>query len=227
MTILYTAPTAIRAVHEVGRRVRPSSTTSRRCGCWARWASRSTRRPGSGTASTSAATACPIVDTWWQTETGMIMITPLPGVTTTKPGSATRPFPGIDADVVDERGQEVAPGGGGYLVLRRPWPAMLRGIFGDDDALPRDVLVASTRARTSQATAPARRRRRLLAAGPGRRRHERLRPPHLDDRGGVGAGRPPGRGRGGRVRADGRAHRPGDRGLRDAEGQRTRARSRC
>jgi acetyl-CoA synthetase len=74
----------------------------------------------------------PIVDTWWQTETGMIMITPLPGVTTLKPGSATKPFPGIDAGVFDERGNEVGPGGGGYLVLKRPWPAMLRGIFGDD-----------------------------------------------------------------------------------------------
>jgi acetyl-CoA synthetase len=76
---------------------------------------------------------CPVVDTWWQTETGMIMITPLPGVTTTKPGSATRPFPGVDAAVVDDRGEEVPPGGGGYLVLRRPWPAMLRGIYKDHD----------------------------------------------------------------------------------------------
>jgi acetyl-CoA synthetase len=76
---------------------------------------------------------CPVVDTWWQTETGMIMITPLPGVTTTKPGSATRPFPGVDAAVYDESGNEVGPGGGGYLVLRRPWPAMTRGIHGDDE----------------------------------------------------------------------------------------------
>jgi acetyl-CoA synthetase len=76
---------------------------------------------------------CPIVDTWWQTETGMILITPLPGVTTTKPGSATRPFPGIDAAIYNEAGDEVGPGGGGYLVLKRPWPSMLRGIYGDDD----------------------------------------------------------------------------------------------
>ncbi|HEY7692735.1 MAG TPA: acetate--CoA ligase [Gaiellaceae bacterium] len=75
----------------------------------------------------------PVVDTWWQTETGMIMITPLPGVTTAKPGSATKPFPGVDAAVYDESGREVGPGGGGYLVLRRPWPAMLRGIFGDHE----------------------------------------------------------------------------------------------
>jgi acetyl-CoA synthetase len=75
----------------------------------------------------------PIVDTWWQTETGMILITPLPGVTTTKPGSATFPFPGIEADVVDGSGNSVPPGGGGYLVLKRPWPAMLRGIYGDPE----------------------------------------------------------------------------------------------
>jgi acetyl-CoA synthetase len=75
----------------------------------------------------------PVVDTWWQTETGMILITPLPGVTTLKPGSATRPFPGVDAAVYDEQGNEVGPGGGGYLVLRRPWPAMLRGIYNADD----------------------------------------------------------------------------------------------
>jgi len=75
----------------------------------------------------------PIVDTWWQTETGMIMITPLPGITTLKPGSATKPFPGVEAGVYDEGGNEVGPGGGGYLVLKRPWPAMLRGIFKDPD----------------------------------------------------------------------------------------------
>jgi acetyl-CoA synthetase len=75
----------------------------------------------------------PIVDTWWQTETGQILITPLPGVTTTKPGSATFPFPGIKADIVDANGESVALGGGGYLVLKRPWPAMLRGIYGDPE----------------------------------------------------------------------------------------------
>ncbi|MET0662545.1 MAG: acetate--CoA ligase [Ilumatobacteraceae bacterium] len=75
----------------------------------------------------------PVVDTWWQTETGMILITPLPGVTTTKPGSATFPFPGIAADVIDADGQSVPLGGGGYLVLKRPWPAMLRGIYGDPE----------------------------------------------------------------------------------------------
>ncbi len=76
---------------------------------------------------------CPVVDTWWQTETGAIMIAPLPGVTTLKPGSATRPFPGIAADIVDERGNSVPLGGGGYIVLRQPWPSMLRGIYGQPE----------------------------------------------------------------------------------------------
>jgi acetyl-CoA synthetase len=73
----------------------------------------------------------PVVDTWWQTETGAIMITPLPGITATKPGAAMRPFPGISADVVDNDGKPVPDGGGGYLVLKEPWPSMLRGIWGD------------------------------------------------------------------------------------------------
>jgi acetyl-CoA synthetase len=76
---------------------------------------------------------CPVVDTWWQTETGMIMITPLPGAIATKPGSATFPFPGVDADIVDNDGNSVGIPGGGYLVLRKPWPAMLRGIYGDPE----------------------------------------------------------------------------------------------
>jgi acetyl-CoA synthetase len=76
---------------------------------------------------------CPIVDTWWQTETGMILISPLPGITATKPGSATKPLPGIIAEVVDGDGKPVGPGAGGYLVLKKPWPAMMRTIYGDPD----------------------------------------------------------------------------------------------
>ncbi|MEV4217020.1 acetate--CoA ligase [Nonomuraea sp. NPDC049725] len=75
---------------------------------------------------------CPVVDTWWQTETGAIMISPLPGVTAAKPGAAMRPLPGISADVVDDQGNSVPDGGGGFLVVREPWPAMLRTIWGDD-----------------------------------------------------------------------------------------------
>ena len=76
---------------------------------------------------------CPIVDTWWQTETGGMMIAPLPGATTTKPGSATFPLPGISAKIIDDKGEEVGIPGGGYLVLDQPWPAMLRGIWGDPE----------------------------------------------------------------------------------------------
>jgi acetyl-CoA synthetase len=76
---------------------------------------------------------CPIVDTWWQTETGSIMISPLPGVTTTKPGSATKPLPGIGVDIVNDQAESVPLGGGGYIVLTRPWPSMLRGIYGDPE----------------------------------------------------------------------------------------------
>jgi len=76
---------------------------------------------------------CPVVDTWWQTETGAIMISPLPGVTTCKPGAAMRPLPGIGAEVVDDAGTPVPDGSGGYLVLTEPWPAMLRGIWGDPE----------------------------------------------------------------------------------------------
>jgi acetyl-CoA synthetase len=132
VTILYTAPTAIRAfmkqgadypaghdlsslrlLGSVGEPINPEA-----------WLWYQQHIGGGRT---------PVVDTWWQTETGMILITPLPGVTTTKPGSATFPFPGIGADVVDADGRSVPLGGGGYLVLTRPWPAMLRGIYGDPE----------------------------------------------------------------------------------------------
>jgi acetyl-CoA synthetase len=77
--------------------------------------------------------SCPVVDTWWQTETGGIMITPLPGAVAAKPGSATVPFPGISADVVDEEGESVPFGGGGFLTITKPWPSMARTIYGDDE----------------------------------------------------------------------------------------------
>jgi acetyl-CoA synthetase len=131
-TILYTAPTAIRALMKYGHEQFADDDLS------------SLRLLGSvGEPINPEAWAwywkyiggerCPVVDTWWQTETGMIMITPLPGITTLKPGSATFPFPGVVADVVDEAGEPVPLGGGGYLVLERPWPAMLRGIYGDPE----------------------------------------------------------------------------------------------
>jgi acetyl-CoA synthetase len=131
-TILYTAPTAIRTFMKWGEEYpeRRDLSTLRLLGtvgepinpeAWVwYW-----QNIGQG--------RCPVVDTWWQTETGMIMVTPLPGLTTLKPGSATKPFPGITAEVVDESGNPVAPGEGGLLVLTRPWPAMLRTIYGDPD----------------------------------------------------------------------------------------------
>jgi acetyl-CoA synthetase len=76
---------------------------------------------------------CPIVDTWWQTETGMIMITPIPGAIATKPGSATRPFFGVAPEVVTIDGHPVPEGSGGFLIIRKPWPAMLRTVYGDPD----------------------------------------------------------------------------------------------
>ena len=97
---------------------------------------------------------CPVVDTWWQTETGAIMISPLPGATTTKPGSATFPLPGISAEVVDDDGERVTHGGG-YLTLTRPWPSMLRGIWGDPRAVPARRTGAASPTATSPATAPS------------------------------------------------------------------------
>ena len=132
VNILYTAPTAIRAFmgwgdeyparHDlsslrllgtVGEPINPEAWI------WYR------EKIGSGN--------IPVVDTWWQTETGMILITPLPGITVLKPGSATFPFPGIEADIVDDQGNSVPLGSGGYLVLKKPWPAMARTIWGDPE----------------------------------------------------------------------------------------------
>jgi acetyl-CoA synthetase len=132
VTILYTAPTAIRSHMKWGpeHAARHDLSSLRLLGsvgepinpeAWV-WYH---EHVGGG--------RCPVVDTWWQTETGMILITPLPGITTLKPGSATKPFPTVEAAVMSESGEEVGPGGGGYLVLKRPWPAMTRGIFGDDE----------------------------------------------------------------------------------------------
>ena len=131
VTILYTAPTTIRTLMKWGADIlEPYDLSSLRvlgsvgepinpeAWIWYR------EHVGGG--------RTPIVDTWWQTETGAIMITPLPGVTATKPGAAMTPFPGISADVVDNDGKPVGKGGGGYLVITEPWPSMLRGIWGDE-----------------------------------------------------------------------------------------------
>ncbi len=133
VTIFYTAPTAIRALMKLGDELPRCHDLSRlrllgsvgepinpEAWMWYH------QVIGGG--------RCPIVDTWWQTETGAILIAPVPGVTPTKPGSCTQALPGIDADIVDERGERVTrPDAGGYLVIRKPWPAMLRTIWGDNE----------------------------------------------------------------------------------------------
>ncbi len=132
ITICYTAPTAIRTFMKWGTQYPASHDLSslRLLGtvgepinpeAWI-WYS---EHIGGG--------RCPVVDTWWQTETGMIMIAPLPGITTTKPGSATFPYPGVFADVVDNEGNSVPLGGGGYVVITKPWPAMLRTLWKAHD----------------------------------------------------------------------------------------------
>jgi len=136
VTIFYTAPTAIRAFIKMGEhhpRARNLSSL-RLLG--------TVGEPINPEAwmwyhSVIGGDRCPIVDTWWQTETGGIMITPLPGAIATKPGSATRPFPGILADVVDLEGNPVPAGEGGYLVVKHPWPSMMRTVYGDDDRFRR------------------------------------------------------------------------------------------
>jgi acetyl-CoA synthetase len=129
-TILYTAPTAIRAFMKQGEE-------------WPRKHDLSTLRLLGSVGEPINPEAwmwyhqvigggrCPIVDTWWQTETGAIMMSPLPGATPAKPGSCTRPLPGVVPDVVDRQGNRVPDGEGGLLVIRRPWPSMMRGIWGD------------------------------------------------------------------------------------------------
>ncbi len=133
VTIFYTAPTAIRALMKLGEEIPARYDLSRlrllgtvgepinpEAWMWYQ------RVIGGG--------RCPVVDTWWQTETGAIMISPVPGVTATKPGSCTRALPGIAADIVDDAGNAVtSPEAGGYLVVRKPWPAMLRTIWGDNE----------------------------------------------------------------------------------------------
>jgi len=136
VTIFYTAPTAIRAFIKMGEhhpRARNLSSL-RLLG--------TVGEPINPEAwmwyhSVIGGDRCPIVDTWWQTETGGIMITPLPGAIATKPGSATRPFPGILADVVDLEGNPVPVNEGGYLVVKHPWPSMMRTVYGDDDRFRR------------------------------------------------------------------------------------------
>ena len=171
VTIYYTAPTLIRMFMKWGREIPDAHDLSslRLLGsvgepinpeAW-RW-----YRDAFGGNRT------PVVDTWWQTETGSIMISPLPGITAAKPGSAMTPLPGITAKIVDEEGNELVPGADeaehvtGYLVLDQPWPSMLRGIWGDPGAVQGDLLVTVRRAGLvfRRRRRPRRLRRQHLAA---------------------------------------------------------------
>jgi len=132
VTVFYTAPTAIRALMRLGEQwpAKHSLKSLRLLG--------SVGEPINPEAwmwyrSNIGHDRCPIIDTWWQTETGAIMISPLPGATPTKPGSCTRPLPGIKVEVVTREGKSVPAGSGGYLVIRKPWPSMLRNIYGDPE----------------------------------------------------------------------------------------------
>ena len=132
VNVFYTAPTAIRALIKLGKEwpLRHDLSSLRLLG--------TVGEPINPEAwiwyhEVIGKKRCPIVDTWWQTETGAIMITPLPGAIPTKPGSATVPFPGISADVVDKNGKSAPLGTGGYLVIKKPWPSMLRGVWGDPE----------------------------------------------------------------------------------------------
>ena len=189
-TILYTAPTAIRTFMKWGDEypARHDLSSLRLLG--------TVGEPINPEAwiwyyQTSAAGVAPSSTPGGRPRPAPIMISPLPGVTTLKPGSATFPLPGIEADIVDDAGAPVGVPGGGYLVLDRPWPSMLRGIWGDPQRY-RDTYWSRFEGKYfAGRRRQARRRRLLLAARPGRRRHARVGPQHLHHRGRVRARRPP------------------------------------
>ncbi len=163
---------------------------------------------------------CPIVDTWWQTETGHILITPLPGLTRTKPGSATQPFPGIIAEIRRDDGSAVDVGGG-FLALTKPWPGMLRGIYGDMERYEKQVLEPLDPGRLLHRRRRQARRGRLpVAARPGGRRAERRGPSHRDHGSRERAGGPPEGRRIGRGGSRPRHQGPGRRRFRHRQGRR-------
>jgi len=133
VTVFYTAPTAIRALMKLGEAV-PAQYDLKKLRLLGSVGEPINPEAWMWYHRVIGAERCPIVDTWWQTETGAIMMTPVPGVTPTKPGSCTKPLPGIFADIVDDEGRPVkTPNAGGYLVIKRPWPSMLRTIWGDNE----------------------------------------------------------------------------------------------
>jgi acetyl-CoA synthetase len=133
VTIFYTAPTAIRALMKLGDEI-PAQYDLSKLRLLGTVGEPINPEAWIWYQQTIGNERCPIVDTWWQTETGAIMISPIPGATATKPGSCGRPIPGIDVDIVDDAGDPILdPEHGGYLVIRKPWPSMLRTIWGDND----------------------------------------------------------------------------------------------
>src|ERR1700736_2370488 len=133
VTILYTAPTAIRALMKLGDAI-PAQYDLHKLRLLGSVGEPINPEAWMWYHKVIGRERCPIVDTWWQTETGAIMMSPIPGITSTKPGSCTEPLPGIDADIVDDEGRPVKkPDGGGYLVIKRPWPSILRTIWGDNE----------------------------------------------------------------------------------------------
>ena len=223
VTVLYTAPTAIRGLmrfgdawpnrHDLSRlRLLGSVGEPINPEAW-RWYHRVIGKEH-----------CPIMDTWWQTETGHFMITPLP-VTPLKPGSATKPFPGVQVDVLDEDGNPVGPNEEGYLVIKTPWPGMLRTIYGDPDRYVQPVLEPLPRHVYDRRQRPTRRRRLYLGDRARGRcdQGQRLPTGHGGDR--KRAGQPSLRGRSRRDRRAGRSARqrdlcllhPASRGRTDAD----------
>ena len=217
VSILYTAPTAIRSFMKVGRQI-PQKYNLRSLRVLGSVGEPINPEAWIWYRHVIGGGSIPVVDTWWQTETGGIMISALPGITDLKPGSAQIPIPGISLDIVTDEGEPVSGTDGGLLVITEPWPAMLRGIWGDPERFKETYWDEVRRQVLRRRRRPPRRGRRHLAARPCRRRDERVRPPPLDGRDRVvprGPRHDGGSRRGGSRRRD---HRPGRRRVRDPQG---------
>ena len=206
------APTAIRSFIRQATGFRPPRP-HHASGSWVRWGSPSTPRPGCGTHPASAGGRCPVVDTWWQTETGAILISPVPGAHHHQARVGHVP-PSGDRGGGGRRGGGPGRARGGYLTLMHPWPGMTRGIYGDPERFRETYWSWFPGRLLRRGRGQGRRRRLPVAPRPGRRRHERLGPPDLHHRGGVVAGRPSRGGRGRRGGRHPRHHRAVHRGLR-------------
>ena len=184
VTMFYTAPTAIRSLIKAAEADAEGASEAvrpvERCACSARVGEPINPEAWMWYYHNVGNERCPIVDTFWQTETGGHMITPLPGVTPLVPGSCTLPLPGIMAAIVDETGHDVPNGQGGILVIKRPWPSMIRTHLGRSRALPEELLPRRARRHVLISPATARcaiKRHRLLHDhGPHRRRAQRVGP---------------------------------------------------